>query len=56
MWQEMIVGLCVLGAVLFLLRRWFFASRKSMACGGCSGCDKPGNNHCDTSQGKANPP
>lgn len=39
MWQEIIVGICVLGAALFLLRRWVFAGKKSSACGGCGGCD-----------------
>lgn len=36
MWQEIIVGICVLAAVLFLLRQWFF--KKNAACGGCNNC------------------
>jgi hypothetical protein len=41
MWQEIIVGLCVLGALVFLLRRWLpGGQRKSASCGsGCGGCD-----------------
>ncbi len=49
MWQEVIVGVCVLGAVLFLLRRWVMPGKKSASCGGCSGCDKPTNQGCATS-------
>jgi hypothetical protein len=45
MWQEVIVGICVLGAVIFLLRRWFFSPKKS-ACGGCSGCEKTSESSC----------
>jgi hypothetical protein len=55
MWQEIIVGLCVVGAALFLLRRWFFAPKKSLACGGCNGCDKPGNTNCDTPPERGKP-
>lgn len=41
MWQEVIVGLCVTAAVIFLLRRWlpFFGSKNTGSCGGCGGCD-----------------
>lgn len=46
MWQELIVGVCVLGAVVFLLRRWAFPARKSSACGGCSSCDKTTDASC----------
>lgn len=45
-WQELIVGFCVLTAMLFLLRRWFFAPKKSAACGGCGGCDKTSESSC----------
>lgn len=46
MWQEIIVGLCVLAAVYFLVRRWLFPAKKSAACGGCSGCDKTPESSC----------
>ena len=41
MWQEIIVGLCVLAAAVFLVRRWLpaFSAKNSSACGGCGGCD-----------------
>ena len=41
MWQEVIVGLCVLAAAVFLVRRWLpaFTNKNSSACGGCGGCD-----------------
>lgn len=46
-WQELIVGICVLTAVIFLLRRWIFPSaKKSVACGGCGGCDKTAESSC----------
>jgi hypothetical protein len=39
MWQELIVGLCVLIAIVFLLRRYLpFAKSNSSSCGGCTGC------------------
>lgn len=40
MWQEMIVGLCVIGALVFLVRRWLpIGKKKSAGCGsGCGGC------------------
>ncbi len=47
MWQEIIVGLCVLLAVIFLIRRWFFSStKKSAACGGCGGCETNSQSNC----------
>jgi hypothetical protein len=47
LWQEMIVGICVLAAVIFLVRRWLFPSaKKSAACGGCGGCDKTSDASC----------
>ena len=46
MWQEVIVGLCVLTAVVFLLRRWFFTPKKPTACGGCNQCDTPSKTTC----------
>lgn len=45
-WQELIVGVCVLAAVIFLARRWLFPSKKSAACGGCGGCDKTSDTRC----------
>lgn len=40
MWQEIIVGACVIGAVIFLLRRWLpiAGAKNSGSCGGCGGC------------------
>jgi fluoride ion exporter CrcB/FEX len=39
MWQEIIVGAIVLGAVLFLVRRWLpFGKKSSGSCGSCGGC------------------
>jgi hypothetical protein len=47
LWQEMIVGICVLAAVVFLVRRWLFPSaKKSAACGGCGGCGKTSDASC----------
>ncbi|MDO8343911.1 MAG: FeoB-associated Cys-rich membrane protein [Cellvibrio sp.] len=46
-WQEVIVGICVITAVIFLVRRWIFSSaKKSAACGGCGGCDKTSDASC----------
>lgn len=41
MWQEVIVGACVIAAVVFLLRRWlpYFNKNNGGSCGGCGGCD-----------------
>lgn len=47
-WQEMIVGICVLGAALFLLRRWVFPGKKAASCGGCSGCAKTSESSCSS--------
>lgn len=49
MWQEIIVGLCVLGALVFLLRRWLpGGQRKAAGCGSaCGGCDSASKN-CST--------
>ncbi|OZY86352.1 hypothetical protein CBP51_04810 [Cellvibrio mixtus] len=51
MWQEIIVGVCVLAAVIFLARRWIFPSAKKSAgcggCGGCGGCDKTSDSSCN---------
>jgi hypothetical protein len=47
MWQEAIVGICVIAAALFLIRRWLFpGAKKSGACGGCGGCDKTSDTSC----------
>lgn len=57
MWQEIIVGICVLGAVVFLLRRWVIPGKKSAACGGCGGCDnKPAGTGCATSSSDKSAP
>lgn len=45
MWQELIVGLCVLLAIIFLIRYWVFNQKKS-SCGGCSSCDKSAKDKC----------
>ena len=40
MWQEIIVGVIVIGAVLFLVRQWLpFGKKPSGSCGGCGGCN-----------------
>jgi hypothetical protein len=50
MWQELIVGICVLIAAVFLLRRYLPSSQgKSGACGGCNGCGSR-NNSCSKQQ------
>lgn len=48
MWQEILVGICVVAALLFVLKRYIPIGKKdSVACNGCSGCsDKKG---CSTS-------
>lgn len=38
MWQEIVVGLCVLLALAFLLRRYVFRKPGDSRCGGCNGC------------------
>jgi hypothetical protein len=39
MWQEIIVGLIVLAALIFLARQWLpFAKKSTGSCGGCGGC------------------
>lgn len=48
MWQEIVVGVCVAGAALFLLRRWIFPGKKATGCGGCSGCAKTSESSCST--------
>jgi hypothetical protein len=47
-WQEVIVGVCVLAAAVFLLRRWIFPGKKAASCGGCSGCAKTTDSSCTT--------
>lgn len=38
MWQNIIVGLCVLAAVVFVARQWIPGlGKKSSDCGGCNG-------------------
>jgi len=48
MWQEIVVGVCVLSATVFLLRRWIFPGKKAASCGGCSGCAKTSESSCST--------
>lgn len=48
MWQEIVVGVCVLSATVFLLRRWIFPGKKTASCGGCSGCAKTSESSCST--------
>ncbi|WP_081906937.1 FeoB-associated Cys-rich membrane protein [Kingella negevensis] len=39
--QEIIVGAIVLAAVAFVVRKYFWKSKKaSGGCGSCGGCDK----------------
>lgn len=47
-WQEVIVGVCVVAAAIFLLRRWIFPGKKTASCGGCSGCAKITESSCST--------
>lgn len=45
MWQEIIVGMCVLAAAYFVLRQWLpMGKKKSSGCGGCGS----GNSSCST--------
>lgn len=37
MWQEIIVGVCVLVALAFMIKRFF---AKNTGCSGCRGCGK----------------
>jgi FeoB-associated Cys-rich membrane protein len=40
MWQEISVGVIVLGAVLYLSRQWLPVGKKNTgSCGGCGSCD-----------------
>ncbi len=40
MWQEIIMGFIVLGAVAYLTRQWLpFGKKSSGSCGGCGGCN-----------------
>ncbi|SHK05264.1 Virus attachment protein p12 family protein [Marinobacter antarcticus] len=39
MWQDIIVGICVLAAVFFVARQWIPGlGKKPSGCGGCNGC------------------
>ncbi len=44
MWQEIIVGIAVVGAILFLAMRYLPTGKKREGscgeCNGCGGCDK----------------
>lgn len=46
MWQEIIVGICVLAATAFLFRHWFL--KKNDSCGGCNNCSS--NTKCHSPQ------
>ncbi|RYD70655.1 MAG: FeoB-associated Cys-rich membrane protein [Sphingobacteriales bacterium] len=54
MWQELIVGLIVLAACVFLARRWLpFFSKKTTGCNtGCGGCGTPSTTACKTPDNK----
>jgi hypothetical protein len=52
MWQEIIVGLCVLAATVFLIRQWLWPTRKNTSCGGCNGCDKTSKSSCANPAGQ----
>lgn len=53
MWQEIIVGICVLVAFVFLVRRWWPSShKKAAACGGCSGCGTTSTSSCANPEDK----
>ena len=48
MWQEIMMGFIVLGAVVYLARQWLqFGKKSSGSCGGCGGCN--------TAKGCSNP-
>ena len=52
MWQEIIVGICVLAAAYFVLRQWLPTdTKKSSSCGGCSGCNAA--KSCDNPEEKS---
>jgi hypothetical protein len=45
MWQEIIVGICVLAAAYFVLRQWLpMGKKKTSGCGGCG----TGSSNCTT--------
>jgi len=49
MWQEIIVGICVLAAAYFVLRQWLpIGKKKSSGCGGCGSAN--GSNSCTTAK------
>jgi hypothetical protein len=53
MWQEVIVGVCVIAAAFFLARRWIFPpTKKAAGCGGCGGCDKTSTSSCSNPDDK----
>lgn len=46
MWQEIIVGICVLAAAYFVLRQWLpFGNKKSSGCGSCNTTSNSCNTH-----------
>lgn len=46
MWQEIIVGVCVLTATAFVLRRYVWMSKAAKQGGGCSSCKGCGSGGC----------
>jgi len=54
MWQNTIVGLCVLAAVFFVARQWVPGlGKKSSGCGSCNGCSSSGNSTSSSSSSSA---
>lgn len=54
MWQEVIVGLCVLAASYFVLRQWLPIGKKKAA--GCGGCGTGGSNCSPAKSGEPSEP
>ncbi|AKO53492.1 hypothetical protein ABA45_14575 [Marinobacter psychrophilus] len=55
MWQNIIVGLCVLAAVVFVARRWIPGlGKKSSGCGSCNGCSSSGSSGSSSADGCGN--
>ncbi len=41
MWQEVMTGIAVIGAVGFLVKKFFFSRSSSSGCGNCAAGEKP---------------
>jgi hypothetical protein len=54
MWQEIIVGICVIAAFAFLAHRWLpFFKKKTAGCDtGCGGCSTTSTSSCSNPQEK----